>query len=93
MTNSRQDNDLSAGTSPAQPPKLDDWTTRESNAASREGWDIFAASTGIVEIERIDDDAIFADDAEALAHVTAKAATGSKMHQRALAIIATENAA
>jgi hypothetical protein len=49
------------------------------------GGGIYDFGNGL-EIERIDDAELFDSDAAALAHVEAKAAGGSELHQRALAI-------
>jgi hypothetical protein len=62
-----------------------DWLPADRRVARREGWDLAMAGRGPC-IQRTDDTAPFADDAEALRHVKYGAARGSDVHQRALAI-------
>jgi hypothetical protein len=68
------------------------WTCEDSRAAMTEGWDLFEAHGNDVlwDIERDDEAAAFASDADAMAHVAARAATGSDLHQRALALHGSE---
>jgi hypothetical protein len=67
------------------------WTARDSEEAMIEGWDVFDADYYGLEIERIDtpEDGsrpAFANDVEAVRFVEARAAAGSELHAKALAI-------
>ena len=59
------------------------WSVADSLASGVEGWDIFDNSERGMEIERIDDKAEFANDAEAVAYVSKRMDEGSSRHIRA----------
>lgn len=68
-----------------------DWRPDDVDLAQHEGWDIFETGGGShpdFEIERVDDDELFADDTAAAAHVVTRAAAGSATHLRAVAFLA-----
>lgn len=73
-----------------------DWGPDDSAAATKEGWDIFDCGPRL-EIERIDSPEdggpLFEGDDEAIEHVRKKAAEGSDLHRRAIAIHEDEAAA
>lgn len=62
--------------------KLVEWMTDDNAAALAEGWAIFNGN----EIQRDDEVGTFDTDADALNHVKARAAEGSALHRKALAI-------
>lgn len=72
------------------------WNRQLSTRAVEEGWDVFDNSDHGLRIERLDDPASveelsftepkFEGDDEAIAHVRARAAQGSLLHQTAIAI-------
>ena len=64
-----------------------DWNSEAQEIAFSEGWGIFDSDTYGVSIQRDDDQALFADDDAAIAHVEARAAGGSTIHQQALEYI------
>ena len=73
-----------------------EWSRRLSALALEEGWDVFDNFDYGTRIERLDDPASveelaftepkFDGDDEAIAHVRARAAQGSLLHQTAIAI-------
>lgn len=67
-----------------------EWTQQDSEAAAREGWDVFyacRASDEQYQIEKDDEAGIFVSDAEALYHVYDQALRGSMLHRRALLFV------
>ncbi len=79
------------------------WSADDSAAASREGWDLFACSGsahGDLQLQRFDCPAEvesapnpypFATDTDVWRHVRTRAAGGSALHRKALAILRTMN--
>ncbi len=67
------------------------WSVADSEAAAKEGWDVFFIDSDDArpEIEKVDETDAFADDSEACAFVAAKAAAGSELHRRALLLDAS----
>lgn len=70
---------------------MTEWTREDSAAATREGWDIFDNSDHGLRIEHIDSpedgsSPAFESDQDAFEHVAARAAAGSRLHFKALAI-------
>jgi hypothetical protein len=66
---------------------MTEWTTADSAAALAEGWDLFYTSGDEpYELQRYDE--TFPDDPSAWKHVIERAAEGSELHQRALAVLA-----
>jgi hypothetical protein len=70
------------------------WTCADGAAARLEGWDVFDAhtETGVeVQLQRLDEEEKFPDDADAMAHVMRRANEGSDLHRRAVAYVRQEN--
>ena len=79
------------------------WLAEDHAAASREGWDLFECSgsdDGDVQVQRFDcpaevecapDPYPFTTDADVWLHVRARAASGSALHLKALAILGVRN--
>lgn len=60
------------------------WTRKHSQAAQKEGWDLFTRSDGLLEIERIDEQPTFKSDKAALEYVYRRAGKGSQLHLLAI---------
>lgn len=73
--------------------KAEQWTTADSIAAQREGWDVFETgqTDDHAEIQADDEAAIFELDGDALEHVIDEADTGSELHMKALRIHNSHN--
>lgn len=81
------------------------WLAEDHAAASREGWDLFecfGSDDGNLQLQRFDcpaevhcapDPYPFATDVDVWRHVLTRAATGSALHVKALAILRLENPA
>lgn len=79
------------------------WLAEDSAAAAREGWDLFECSGsdhGDLQLQRFDcpaevecapDPYPFATDEDVWRHVRMRAASGSALHMKALAILGVEN--
>jgi len=70
--------------------ELPRWDGRASAAAARQGWNLFEVSASgpcPVELQRDDEAGVFAHDAEAHAHVMARAAAGDWVARQALAYL------
>ncbi|MEE3755212.1 hypothetical protein [Mycobacterium intracellulare] len=79
------------------------WLGEDSAAASREGWDLFECSGsehGDLQLQRFDcpaevesapDPYPFVMDADVWRHVRTRAADGSALHKKALAVLGTRN--
>lgn len=72
------------------------WTNADSDAATAEGWDVFnvdatPGSADRTRLERSDEAEIFPGDYEAWIHVVTRAAAGSDLHKRALAVVRERN--
>lgn len=74
---------------------MPEWSPEDQEASYLEGWDVFERDDGRLAIQRLDCpadaseslpfDPIFASDAAAIQFVSARAASGSDRHMRALA--------
>ena len=71
-----------------QPTRIK-WTCADDAEAQREGWTIFhtTGSHGPHRIERLDAARLFPNDHAARVHVIGRAACGSPIHKKALAVI------
>ncbi len=66
------------------------WGNKQRRLAHKEGWDIFDNdSTGVLEIQRLDDADNFENDGAAAHHVKVKAVSGSVLHLQALVALAS----
>jgi hypothetical protein len=74
-------------------PPYTGWTVEDSNAALREGWDIFSATSdaGPFQIQRVDETEIFADDQGAWEHFVHLLHLHSPLHLRALRFLREHN--
>lgn len=55
--------------------------------ASAEGWDIFETDSGELQLQRVDEQNIFANDDTAWEHVITQAVAGSTFHQHTVAYL------
>ena len=72
---------------------IKDWTSDDSDKANAEGWGLAIAYREVptIEIQRMDEMAIFDSDESAWLHVYNGFLTGNKLHVKALYILAEEN--
>jgi hypothetical protein len=63
------------------------WDETDSEKAQKQGWDIFYnCSSGVFEIERVDELQLFPDDFAVVIHLTKEALKGDNLAIRALAL-------
>ena len=63
------------------------WTREDDEKAIEQGWDVvYSESSGVLEIERIDEMEVFPDDDCALMFVVNKAVEGNELAQKALLV-------
>jgi hypothetical protein len=71
--------------------KIAPWTSADSNAANKEGWNVFNEGEGDARLERDDEQDMFKSDDDVWEFVAKKAAEGSDRHRRALLHVALHN--
>lgn len=75
-------------------PNDTEWSRADVERAAEEGWGIFDADgseNGRTQLQALDEMAMCATDDDAWRFVAMKAAAGSELHRRALALIALHN--
>jgi hypothetical protein len=72
------------------------WTTEDDKKSSAEGWGLFETSsakggTDTLQLQRLDETMVFANDTLAWKHVAGEAANGGELHVKALRYVRQES--
>jgi hypothetical protein len=73
-----------------------DWTKADSEAADREGWNLFTSAGSVhgpFTIQKDDEMAVFASDDDAMRHIRSKMDEGSELHIKVVEILKSINPA